>query len=185
MSLELEQWKPGCSCSQGVPSFCKGAGVGLNDGRRMGGGRDGWWLTCRQRRSLLCVSEAYKAASVCDGTEGQGTVAQSQRGCLPVSSQNYFLSAWFSVHLRPTAGAASPLFLHKSELAVHSESSSPQCGDATSFSSHYVLIRGRHGGGGGRGREAETGMRHRIAHVGSTGRFPETKGVRVQRVSDA
>lgn len=104
VSLELEQWKPGCSCSQGVPSFCKGAGMGLNDGRRMGGGRDGWWLTCRQRRSLLRVSEAYKAASVCDGTEGQGTVAQSQCGCLPVSSQNDFLSVCF------LSGAASPLF---------------------------------------------------------------------------
>ena len=37
--------------------------MGLNDGR-MGGGRDGGWLMCRQRRSLLCVSEAYKAAPV-------------------------------------------------------------------------------------------------------------------------
>lgn len=90
VSLELEQWKPGCSCSQGVPSFCKGAGVGLNDGRRMGGGRDGWWLTCRQRRSLLCVSEAYKAASVCDGTERQGTVAQSQCGRLPSQARIIF-----------------------------------------------------------------------------------------------
>lgn len=43
--------------------------MGLNDGR-MGGGRDGSRLMCRQRRSLLCVSEAHKAASVCAGTEG-------------------------------------------------------------------------------------------------------------------
>lgn len=78
VSLELEQWKPGCSCSQGVPSFCEGAGMGLNDGR-MGGGRDGWCLMCRQRRTLLCVSEAYKAASVCDGTDRPGTAAQSRR----------------------------------------------------------------------------------------------------------
>lgn len=47
VSLELEHWKPRCSCSQGVPSFCMGAGMGLNDGR-LGGGRDGWWLMCRQ-----------------------------------------------------------------------------------------------------------------------------------------
>lgn len=47
----------------------RGACMGLNDGR-MGGGRDGSRLMCRQRRSLLCVSEAHKAASVCAGTEG-------------------------------------------------------------------------------------------------------------------
>lgn len=39
VSLELEHWKPCCSCSQGVPSFSMGAGRGVNDGR-LGGGRD-------------------------------------------------------------------------------------------------------------------------------------------------
>lgn len=71
VSLELKQKRHGCSCSQGVPSFSEGACMGLNDGR-MDGGRDGGWLMFRQRRSLLCVTGAYKAASVCDGTERQG-----------------------------------------------------------------------------------------------------------------
>lgn len=111
VSLVLEHWKPRCSCSQGVPSFCMGAGMGLNDGR-LGGGRDGWWLMCRQRRSLLCVSEAYKAASVCDGTERQGTVAQAQCRCLLSSqTQNYFL---FSVR-------CLTLFPHNSEPSQCSE----------------------------------------------------------------
>lgn len=144
VSLEPEHWKPRCSCSQGVPSFCMGAGMGLNDGR-LGGGRDGWWLMCRQRRSLLCVSEAYKAASVCDGTERQGTVAQAQCRCLLSSrTQNYFL---FSVSISSPM-LSRPLSAQLRALAVLRESSSPQCGDATSFSSHYVLIRGRYRGGG-------------------------------------
>lgn len=90
----------------------RGHAWGLNDGR-MGGGRDGSRLMCRQRRSLLCVGEAHKAAfSVCAGTEGP-----------PFSGHGCFLS----------------------ELG---ESSSHQRGDATSFSSHYVLIRGCYRGGG-------------------------------------
>lgn len=52
----------------------------------------------------------------------------------------------FFVHLYPLCSCCLALFLHNSELR---ESSSPQCGDATSFSSHYVLIRGRYRGGGG------------------------------------
>ena len=102
VSLMPEHWKPRCSCSQGVPSFCMGAGMGLNDGR-LGGGRDRWWLMCRQRRSLLCVCEAYKAASVCGGTERQGAAAQAQCGCL-FSSQT---QNQFSVHLCPPARAVS------------------------------------------------------------------------------
>lgn len=91
VSLVLKHWKPRCSCSQGVPSFCMWAGMALNDGR-LGGGREGWWLMCRQRGSLLCVSEAHKAASVCGGTERQDAAAQTQCGGLFSSrTQNYFL----------------------------------------------------------------------------------------------
>lgn len=141
VSLEREHWKPLCSCSQGVPSFCVGAGMGLNDGR-LGGGRDGWWLMCRQRRSLLCVSKAYKAASVCGRTERLGTVAQTQRWCLFSSRDTELFSVLLLLLSRP-------LSAHLRALQLLGESSSPQCGDATSFSSHYVLIRGRYRGGGG------------------------------------
>lgn len=107
VSLELEHWKPLCSCSRGVPSFCMGAGMGLNDGT-LGGGRDGWWLMCRQRRSLLCVGEAHKAASVCGGTERQDAAALRLSAEASFQRvQNYFLSA-FSVHLCPPAHVVSP-----------------------------------------------------------------------------
>ena len=76
VSLELEHWKPRCSCSQGVPSFCMGAGMGLNDGR-LGGGRDGRRLMCRQRRSLLRISGSITRRLQCEtGQKWPGTVAQ-------------------------------------------------------------------------------------------------------------
>lgn len=99
--------------------------MGLNDGR-MGGGRAGSWLMCRQRGSLLCVSEAHKAASVCAGTERP-----------PFTGHNYFLS------MLSVACGASACY-----RAALGEPSSLQRGDATSFSSHYVLIRGCYRGGG-------------------------------------
>lgn len=177
MSLELEQWKPCCSCSQGVPSFCKGAGMGLND-RRMGGGRDGWWLMCRQRRSLLCVSEAYKAASVCDGTERQGTVAQPRCRCLPLHVRIILFQCFVSSSV--SQPVSSPLVSAQLQaLAVFRESSSPQCGDATSFSSHYVLIRGRHRGGGEDDQKQIRRCTTELCTVVARD-FPEMKVVRVQ-----
>lgn len=118
-SLELQHWKLRCSCSQGVPSFCMGAGRGLND-ERLRGGRDGWWLMCRQRRPLLCVSEAYKAASVCDGTESQGTVAQTYRRC---STQAGHRIIFFLSTLCPRAHVVSPLFLHNPSSRTTQQSS--------------------------------------------------------------
>lgn len=113
----------------------------------MGGGRDGSWLMCRQRGSLLCVSEAHKAATVRAGTERP-----------PFTVHNYFLSmlcvAFRSCRLSPCYRAAL------------GEPSSLQCGDATSFSSHYVLIRGCYRGGGEDQKQAE--MRRRAAHTITT-----------------
>lgn len=100
-------------------------------------------LMCTQRGSLLCVSEAYKAASVCNRTEGQGTVQ--------IRGHRIILSV--------------PLLcccLCSLTLLVLRESSSPQCGDATSFSSHYVLIRGRYTEEEGIGPETVTKM-HRAS----------------------
>lgn len=118
---------------------------------------------CRQRRSLLCVSGAYKAASVCDRTERQGTVAQTQRRC--------FLS--FLIPL-------SVVFLSSLCCLCTENPAAPQCGDATSFSSHYVLIRGlyrRGGGGGGIGPETDTEMHHSNCTLCERGNktFPETE----------
>lgn len=113
----------------------------------MGGGRDGSWLMCRQRRSLLCVSEAHKAAPVCAGTERP-----------PFTLHDYFLSA-LCVAFRSCR--PSPCY-----RAALGEPSSLQCGDATSFSSHYVLIRGCYRGGGE--DQKQTGMRRRSAHTIAT-----------------
>lgn len=151
--------------------------MGLND-RRMGGGRDGWWLMCRQRRSLLCVSEAYKAASVCDGTERQGTVAQPRCRCLP-SHVRIILFQCFVSSSVPQPVLSLLVSAQLQALAVFRESRSPQCGDATSFSSHYVLIRGRHRGGG----EDDQKQIRRCAtelHTVVAQDVPEMKEVRVQ-----
>lgn len=113
----------------------------------MGGGRDGSWLMCRQRGSLLCVSEAHKAATVCAGTERP-----------PFTVHNYFLSM-LSVAFRSCR--LSPCY-----RAALGEPSSLQCGDATSFSSHYVLIRGCCRGGGEDQKQTE--MRRRTAHTITT-----------------
>lgn len=111
VSLVLKHWKAHCSCSQGVPSFCMWAGTGLSD-RSLGGGRDRWRLMCRQRGSLLCVSEAYKAASVCGG----GTQQQHRLQCgrlLSSRTQNYF-SVFFCPSLSSHSRCLAPPVLGES-----------------------------------------------------------------------
>lgn len=83
-------------------------------------------MSVKHTRPLQCVT---------------GQTGQAQQHSLAVDdsffkSDFFFLSVFFSsfVHLcHPSCAIAQP---------------SPQCGDATSFSSHYVLIRGRYRGGG-------------------------------------
>lgn len=70
------------------------------------------------------------------------SVGQSQRGGL-FSCVTYDKEL-FTVSLLCLSLAYSPFFF----CELLRESSEPECGDATSFSSHYVLIRGRHRGGG-------------------------------------
>lgn len=83
-------------------------------------------MSVRHTRPLQCVT---------------GQTGQAQQHSLAVDdsffkSDFFFLSVFFFsfVHLcHPSCAIAQP---------------SSQCGDATSFSSHYVLIRGRYRGGG-------------------------------------
>lgn len=75
-----------------------------------------------------------------------------------------------------------PVCAQLEALAVLRESSSPQCGDATSFSSHYVLIRERYRGGGGEDQK-QTQRCTTELHTVVAQDFPEMKGVRVQRGS--
>lgn len=64
-----------------------------------------------------------------------------QRGLLSPATVVFF--PCFLSHFCPAACGTSPCY-----CVVLRESSSHQCGDATSFSSHYVLIRGCYRGGG-------------------------------------
>lgn len=156
--------------------------MGLNDGR-MDGGRDGWWLMFRQRRSLLCVTGAYKAASVCDGTERQGHTNKvpytpHQR---PSQTSIIFFPCFLS-HLCPAA--CVPYQCYCTALR---ESSSIRCVDATSFSSHYVLIRGRYRGGGeAHQKQAEgcgTELHTRLARAGSSQSAASFKSLNALRFS--